>query len=139
MKNCREIKFGPKYAEESLKKIFPDIVGIDNDDLNVEYRDYATLDDYKDNDRYGVLVLMYRDPLSVSIHYYDKNELVKFEIEMNSVDKIIEIQYRYDELTENVFKYFNCILAEVVQRYKVLAQMADVFNSRIITDEHFKK
>lgn len=133
------MEFGPKYAEKSLKKIFPDIVGIDNDDLNVEYRDYSLLDDFKGNDNYGVLVLMYRDPLSVSIHYYDKNELVKFEVEMDSVDKIIEIQYRYDELTENVFKYFNYILVEVVERYKVLSEMASVFHSRIITDEHFKK
>ena len=47
--------------KRSLKNISRYSWNRTTDDLNVEYRDYATIDDYKDNDRYGVLVLMYRD------------------------------------------------------------------------------
>jgi hypothetical protein len=121
----------PKYFQEQLREDFS----------KVTLRDYYKLRQSKPNMKYnedfGKVILIYEDPLSVSINYIEHKRQIEFNIEYLG-HTVLRNTYKYDLITRVEFSFFHNLIRDYKNFHKDMTNRRFQFVSRSIPIDYMR-
>ena len=118
----------PLYFKSELKSIFK----------KVELRDYYKLRESNHKlPNYGIVLLVYEEPISLTVSYLVNEEIIKFHLEVFGHD-LINTSYKYSEVSEINFDFFKIITSDYYKNTRDIGVRIEQFNRKFIPIEYIR-